>query len=92
MSSKTREIEFLRMELADLRAQLAAMEQKGEWIGLPENCEPAVVEQAVEVLKRIADHAASLGATQLAAEWIEYADAYSRTARAFRKSVVSDRE
>jgi hypothetical protein len=68
------------------------MEQKGEWIGLPENCEPVIVEQAVEGLKRIADHAALLGATQLAAEWIEYADSYSRIARAFRKGAASGRE
>ena len=51
--------QFMQRKLSDLPAQLAAMEQKGEWIGLPENCQPAVVEHALGVFKRIADYADS---------------------------------
>jgi len=84
--TRLKDIGFLRMKLADLRADIAEMEKQGEWTGLPENLEPAVVEQAVDVFKRIADYATSLGATKLAAEWIDASDAYVRITRAFQKA------
>ena len=75
MDSKRRreEIELLKREVSFLRAQLAASEQRGESVTIPAS--------AIDVFRRIADHAATeLGAIHLAEEWREVAEAYARAA------------
>jgi len=79
MDSKRRreEIEFLKREVSFQRALLEASEQRGESVTIPA--------QAIDVFRRIADHAAELGAIQLAEEWRELADACVRVGLVERK-------
>jgi hypothetical protein len=75
MDSKRRreEIEVLKSQVSLQRAALVASEQRGESVTIPA--------QALDMFRRLADHAAELGAIQLAEEWRELADAYVRAGR-----------
>jgi hypothetical protein len=67
------EIEFLKREVSFQRALLVASVQRGESVTIPA--------EAIDVFRRIADHAEELGAIQVAEEWREFADACVRAGR-----------